>query len=126
MASLPAKIRTARPRDVRAAWWTLRATAAVRRQLASGALDSVRLPPVPRVGAEAGRAVRAVLRRKSATCLETALVLQRWRASHGDERELVIGVTAPSKGFKAHAWLEGDPPCHDEGFHELVRRGSPG
>ena len=61
----------------------------------------------------------------NATCLERATVLQAWDAAHDRPRELIIGVTSPRKGFRAHAWLEGDPPCHEEGFTELLRRPPP-
>jgi len=51
-----------------------------------------------------------------------ALVLQTWHAAQGQPRDLVIGVTPPGEDFKAHAWLDGDPPCEHEGFIELLRR----
>jgi hypothetical protein len=57
-----------------------------------------------------------------ANCLVRARILQAWYLAHGEARDVVIGVTAPSKGFRAHAWLEGDPPCHSEGFEELRRQ----
>jgi hypothetical protein len=57
-----------------------------------------------------------------ANCLVRASVRQAWYAAHGDLRDVVIGVTAPSGGFAAHAWLDGDAPCHSDGFHELLRR----
>jgi hypothetical protein len=57
-----------------------------------------------------------------ANCLVRATVRQAWYAAHGDLRDVVIGVTAPSGGFAAHAWLDGDAPCHSDGFHELLRR----
>ena len=78
--------------------------------------------PAPNVPDAARRGVVAVLIRGSYTCLVRALVLQAWNQAHGRNRDLIIGVTRPSEGFKAHAWLEGDPPCHDEGFSELTRR----
>ncbi|CAN5649373.1 hypothetical protein BH20ACT23_BH20ACT23_14520 [soil metagenome] len=62
---------------------------------------------------------------RTATCLERATVLQAWYAAQGQRRDLIIGVTAPQTGFRAHAWLDGDPPCHTEGFHELLRRPLP-
>lgn len=52
-------------------------------------------------------------------------VLQQWDASHGRPRDLVIGVTSPADGFRAHAWLEGEPAWLSAGFHELARRGPP-
>lgn len=60
-----------------------------------------------------------MLRRTSPTCLERALVLQRWLAEQGSPRDVVIGVTAPSDGFAAHAWLEGEEHGHD--YTELTR-----
>lgn len=79
-------------------------------------------------------------------------MLQSWEASHGRGRDLIVGVTDPA-GFKAHAWLEGDPLHTDAGldpsrlglgeraqavdagddhdppgrrqFHELLRRPAP-
>ena len=110
------------PRALRAALWTWRAGRRVHRDLARSRLDAVEVLSVPAVPTEAGRGVAAVLRRASFTCLERALVLQAWNEAHGHPRDVIIGVTKPSDGFKAHAWLDGDPPCHDEGFEELTRR----
>lgn len=110
---------------LRAAWWTVRAARAAGRQLTQGGLEAVRLPAVPAVPDRARPAVGAVLRRRSDTCLVRATVRQAWDAAHGHPRDLIIGVTAPTHGFKAHAWLEGDPPCQGEGFHELLRRPAP-
>jgi hypothetical protein len=73
-------------------------------------------PPLP---AAATRGVSAVLRRSSPTCLERALVLQRWLAAHGCARDVVIGVTAPADGFAAHAWLDGE--VHGRDYAELTR-----
>lgn len=81
----------------------------------------LRLPGVPFVGRAAERGVKGSLRRMGETCLVKALVMQRWKAAFGEKADLIVGVTAPKLGFKAHAWLEGEPPCHDEGFSELVR-----
>jgi hypothetical protein len=67
----------------------------------------------------------AVLRRGRYTCLVSATVRQAWYAAQGDRREVVIGVTAPREGFRAHAWLEGDAPCHEHSFEELLRRPAP-
>jgi len=110
---------------LRAAWWTLRALRSARRQLSDRPFDEIVLPPVPRLQAGAGRGVAAVLRRRSDTCLVRATVRQAWFGSQGMPRDLVIGVTAPQRGFKAHAWLDGDTPCHEDQFHELVRRPAP-
>jgi len=63
--------------------------------------------------------VAAVLARRPASCLERALVLQRWDAAHGRPRDVVIGVTSPAD-FSAHAWLDGDPAGAGP-FQELLR-----
>jgi hypothetical protein len=80
------------------------------------------LPAAPELPNEAARGVYAVLRRRTDTCLVRSMVLQTWDAAHGRPRDLIVGVTSPSDGFQAHAWLEGDPPCEAEGFRELLRR----
>jgi Transglutaminase-like superfamily len=113
-----------RPPDlasVRAAVWTLRALVRTRRRLRKGQLKTISVDPPPPLPDHAVRGVRGVLRRVDQTCLERALVLQRWLAAHGDRRDVVIGVTAPASDFRAHAWLEGDPPTQSNGFTELLR-----
>jgi hypothetical protein len=108
--------------NLRAALWTLRALRVARKELPAGRWESIGLPPVPPVPDSAERAVESVLRRTGASCLPRAIVRQAWFAAHGSPRDLVVGVTAPSAGFEAHAWLEGDSPCHTEGYRELLRR----
>lgn len=106
--------------EVRAAWWACRALRDARRNLAAGHTE-VRLAP-PALPRKAVRGVDAVLRRSRPTCLEAALVHQRWLRAHGVMRDVVIGVTAPSEGFRAHAWLEapGQSTPHQP-WHELRR-----
>jgi hypothetical protein len=108
---------------LRAAWWTLRALRSTRQALPRDGVYGVTLPAPPRLPARSERGVRAVLRRRGATCLERSLVLQRWFAAHGDCRDVVIGVIGPSDAFKAHAWLEGDADGHAGAapFRELTR-----
>jgi Transglutaminase-like superfamily len=107
--------------DVRAAWWATRSIRRARHtRLGTGGWP--RLPEVPSLPPSASRGVSAALRVLRANCLDRAIVFQAWHLALGEERALVIGVTAPSTGFTAHAWLEGDPPCHSEGFYELTRR----
>jgi hypothetical protein len=65
--------------------------------------------------------VNAVLRRVPQTCLERALVLQRWHADHGRERDVVIAVRGPARGFSAHAWLDGEPDGELGMFEEVLR-----
>jgi hypothetical protein len=108
--------------NLRAAVWTLRALRVVRKELRAGRWESIELPRVPRLPRSAERAVEGVLRRVDATCLPRALVRQAWLAAHGSRRDVVVGVTAPSAGFEAHAWLAGEPPCHPNGYKELLRR----
>jgi transglutaminase superfamily protein len=105
----------------RAAWWAHRALGQTRERLACGELGEISLaaPPALPDGAEFG--VHAVLRRRSASCLERSLVLQRWHAAHGRSLDVVIGVNAPVSDFLAHAWLDGEPAPADMTFDELVR-----
>jgi Transglutaminase-like superfamily len=109
---------------IRASYWSVRAIRQARRQLGSGGLDAIRLKPPPNLPPDAERAVRAPFRLWGQTCLVHAAVLQEWFASQGEYRDIVIGVKAPNSDFQAHAWLDGDPPCHSEGFEELLRRPS--
>lgn len=109
------------PPAVRAAWWAWRSALRTRRRLSAVGLDATAVPPPPRLRDAERRIVAGVLRRMGATCLVRSMVLQAWDSSHGRSRALVIGVVAPSKGFRAHAWLEGDPACRDE-FTEFTRR----
>ena len=107
--------------EVRAAWWAARSIHRARRTSLRSA-PPTSLPRVPAVPAGAKRGVSLSLRLSRSTCLVRAVVLQAWYLAQGEERDLVIGVTVPSRGFAAHAWLDGDPPCHTERFHELTRR----
>jgi hypothetical protein len=65
------------------------------------------------------RGVQAMLRRRPATCLEQALVLQCWHAAHGRPQDVVIGIATSGGEFRAHAWLAGDPD--GARFRELTR-----
>ena len=119
-------IRRLDPRNLRAAWWAWRAAGRTRRKLGSGGLDAaLALPVPPPLPAEAQRGVDAALRRRGGTCLVRSIVLQTWLAAHGEARDLIVGVTEPGETFKAHAWLDGEPPHADGPFHELLRRPAP-
>lgn len=107
---------------IRGAWWALRSLRIVRRQLPTKRLDEVEVPAPPVVSEPARNAVTAILRVRKATCLEQAFLQQRWASAKGIDKEVVIGVTAPSSGFRAHAWLEGDDPCHSYDFVEIRRQ----
>jgi hypothetical protein len=104
------------------AWWVYHRA---RRQLVRAGVDAVRLPAPPPSSGERQQVVLGVLRRVEATCLERALVLQRWHAGRRTCRILVIGVTAPSSGFRAHAWLDGDIDAAHDGMVEILRRPPP-
>lgn len=106
----------------RAAWWAWREIRRLKRSLPKERIDSITVSRPPNLPNHAGRGVAAVLRRVEHTCLVKALLLQKWHESHGNPSDVIIAVTSPSAGFRAHAWLDGDPPCHDEGFEELMRR----
>jgi hypothetical protein len=105
---------------LRAAAWAASALVRVRRQLRRRALTEVRLAPPPRLPASSGRGVEALLRRREHTCLEAALVRQRWLAGQGDARDVIVGVSSP-RDFSAHAWLDGDMAPAAGGFQELTR-----
>jgi hypothetical protein len=62
-----------------------------------------------------------VLRRRPHTCLERALLLQRWESRQGRAVEVIIGVRGSSAEFKAHAWLDGESDNDDGSFRELMR-----
>lgn len=84
-------------------------------------VESVTVRPAPRLSLEATRGVNGVLRLTRATCLQKSLVLQRWYADHGVERDLVIGVTSVRSGFRAHAWLEEPGQMTDPTYAEISR-----
>lgn len=76
------------------------------------------MQPPPSLPGSASPGVFAVLRRVPSTCLERALVLQCWLASHGIERDVIVGVVREPE-FAAHAWLDGEDDGTD--YHELTR-----
>lgn len=106
---------------LRAFWWTDRALRAARRGLGSGHMSGIDLPTVPRLPAKARRGVEARFRLRRHTCLERALVRQRFLASQGARQDVVIGVRPTSSGFDAHAWLDGEEDPVAGQFLELTR-----
>ena len=104
-------------------WWTLRTWWRVHQRLARGPWAAAALPattaPTGTMPPHPGRAARLVLACCRATCLETALVRQAHAAGAGVAIDVIIGVTAPATGLRAHAWLDGDRV--DPGFVELCR-----
>lgn len=107
---------------LRAAWWTSSSLRSTRRALRKRRIADIVVRRPPSLPLHAGRGVDAVLRRVPSTCLERALVLQRWLAEHGTRKDVVVGVTGRSD-FRAHAWLDGEPV--DERFRELTRLAPP-
>jgi hypothetical protein len=110
---------------VRAATWAILALRRTRRDLAERGLDGAHVAPPPRLPASARPGVLAVVLRRPNTCLERALVLQRWEAEHGGESDVIIGVTGPSGGFRAHAWLETMPDAPPGAYREIHRLPAP-
>jgi hypothetical protein len=105
--------------DARAALWTWRALRTTRAQLRGGAVRDVLVPAPPSIPPNAARAVRRVLAHEEPSCLERSLVLQRWLAAHGIERDVVVGTQGSSADtFKAHAWLDGE---EEPGYVEMTR-----
>jgi Transglutaminase-like superfamily len=108
-------VRRFHPANLRAAWWAIRTARRTRIALAARGLGAALTPPAPPpLPVEAERGVRGALRRRHESCLVNSIVLQAWEAAHGRRRDLVVGITAPD-GFRAHAWLQGDPvPAADD------------
>jgi hypothetical protein len=71
--------------------------------------------------------MRGALWRMRESCLVNAIVVQAWDSAHGRRRDLVVGVTGPD-GFRAHAWLAGDPVAapDDEGVDVSVLKAGRG
>ena len=110
---------------LRAAAWAWRALRRTKRELARHGLEGTQVIAPPPLPAHARRGVLAVIRRRPNTCLERALVLQRWEAAHGAGADVVIGVPGPGENFIAHAWLETMPDGRTDAFHELLRIPAP-
>ena len=106
--------------ELRAAVWANRALGEIRRELDGGWKAAVPSAP-PRLPRAASRGVEALLSHRRHSCLEGAIVRQRWLAAHAIYRDVVIGVTSPSEKFTAHAWLDGEEDSLTAGFVELTR-----
>src|SRR4051794_20434432 len=106
--------------DARAALWTWRAVRSARTQLRAGAVRDVRVPPPPAIPSFAGRAVRRMLADR-ASCLEQALVLQRWLVANGVERDVIVGTSGSRTGdFVAHAWVDGEFLPEEPAYVEMI------
>jgi hypothetical protein len=106
--------------SLRAAVWSARALSRLRRDLRTTGIEAAVVAP-PSLPDQAVRGVNGILRRRSATCLERSLVLQKWYLARGIARDVIVGVTGPRTNFAAHAWLEGDAAEDGKPFHELRR-----
>lgn len=109
---------------VRAGWWAVRATGIARSQIRRAGVEALDVPPAPMTPAEAKGLARLAVCTLARNCLVQAAVRQAWYAGQGVSVDLVVGVTPPSDGFRAHAWLAIDPPDTFEGYEELLRRPS--
>jgi hypothetical protein len=118
-------IRLLAPSSLRAAGWALLALRRTKRELAARGLEGTWVASPPRLPTSARVGVLAVVRRKPSTCLERALVLQRWDADHGLPSDVVIGVRGASDAFQAHAWLDGTPDAGPLVFEEILRLPAP-
>jgi transglutaminase superfamily protein len=110
---------------LRAALWTARALRSTKRELAERGLEGTHVTPPPPLPTHARRGVMVVIRRRPNTCLERALVLQRWEAAHGSSSDVVIGVPGRGDDFIAHAWLEHMPDGQAAAYHEIHRIPAP-
>jgi hypothetical protein len=114
------------PSMVRTVVWTLRARRRARQAVSGdGIRGPIELPDAANEPLHATSAVVATLARTRATCLVRSLVLQRWFADHGEPVDLIIGVTPPSAGFRAHAWLDRPGEVGMDGYTELHRLSPP-
>ena len=101
--------------------WAVRAWWRVHRGIRIGPLAQVVVPAPPARAPGRGRgAVLCALRLLRASCLERALVLQRWDAAGHRPRDVVVGVCLTGDRMRAHAWLDGEDPRGD--FVEIHRR----
>jgi hypothetical protein len=106
---------------LRAAWWTRSALRTTRAELRANGLRYRPAPAPPRLPQTARRGVLAILRRRDSTCLERALILQRWEEAQGRPLDVVVAVKGPTVDFAAHAWLDGDPDEAAGEYAELMR-----
>lgn len=113
------------PGRLGAAGWTVLAWWRVHRAIRTRPLADV-VVPAPwwhRPGRGQG-SVAVTLALLRASCLESALVWQRWEAAGGRPRDVVVGVTRSGDRFLAHAWLDGTDPRGE--FVEIHRRPAKG
>lgn len=114
-------VRRLRIGDASVSTWALLCRCSVKREVRKRGLHRARVLPAPVAGLEHTHTVERVLDLTKAACLVRATVLQEWYAAHGVMKDLVIGVSAPSAGFAAHAWLEAPGELTDTRYSELER-----
>lgn len=110
-----------RPSVLCAAAWAMLSVVVVRRRLRQHGVHAVcpRPPGLPR---SAGSGVQAVLTRLSPTCIERALISQAWLLSHGEPRDVIVGVPTEGMGeHSAHAWIAGSEPASEARYVEILR-----
>jgi hypothetical protein len=110
-----------RPGTLRAALWADRELRRLNDRLGRLGMQGTDVTPPPDVGPEGLRGVLAVLRRREHTCLEEALLLQRWLVAHGDPQDVVIGVGRVDGKAAAHAWLERAQAQGQEAYEDVLR-----
>ncbi len=108
------------PGAARTLLWSVRMVGRVRKQLPQRPFSEVVLSTPPALDVRSRSAMNAGLRLRRASCLERALLRQRFDAANGVQRTLIIAVTSPADGFRAHSWLEGDRQ-QDTSMREIVR-----
>ena len=112
--------------NVRILFWTLTSRVRARHVVHASGLTDLTLDPAPPLGLHNVGKVERVLAITRATCLVRSAVVQRWLADNGQNVDLIVGVTAPSRGFKAHAWLDREAERHNsETFTEIARIRAP-
>ena len=119
-------MRRPHPDDVRGAIWTVRCMVRYRLQRSRRQVEEIALPSSAGIGQRGGRAVRSILGHRHDQCLSTALIVQSWRADHGDQVDVVIGVRTDGDGFSAHAWLADAPEAAAGGHDAITRLAPPG
>ena len=105
----------------RIAGWATRAWWRVHREIRTRPLADVVVPAPPAGRPGRGRgSVQFTVRLLGSSCLERALVLQRWEEAGSRPRDVVVGVCLVDDRMQAHAWLDGEDPRGD--FVEIHRR----
>ncbi len=112
------------PGSARTLFWSMRMVVRVRKQLPYKPFGEVLLSGPPASDPLSRSAMNAGLRLRRATCLEQALLRQRFDAANGLQRTLIIAVTNPADGFRAHSWLEGERQP-DPSMREIARHPGP-